>query len=190
VRERGIVGGNDDLGQESRALDVGQRIAQLLLEDVADHAFALGVEDVEWPGCRRVRGLVPEREQANLWAVAVGQDDRVLTRDVSDDRGRAGGVGALAHRLERLTAAQQRVPTQGHHDDHLLHPRPSRRASPGSNGLGQLSGAKRVARAAPMLRAAPVMIATQPARRPMPDILAPTGPVNPWARAAAPLPPE
>ena len=71
-------------------------LTQLLVEQVADLALALGAEHVERVGRDRVVGVALQREQPDLRAVAVGDDHLVLGGELGD-RGDGGrDVAALA----------------------------------------------------------------------------------------------
>jgi hypothetical protein len=50
VREGRILAPHDHLGQQRRHASSGQRVRELLLEQVADHPLALGAEHVEGVG--------------------------------------------------------------------------------------------------------------------------------------------
>ena len=65
-RKAGIVGVDDDLGEERRQPAAREVVAELLLEEVADHPLGLGVEHVEGAGGRFGVRLVLEREQPDL----------------------------------------------------------------------------------------------------------------------------
>src|SRR6476469_2589357 len=109
VVERRVVHVDLHHGQQRRQRRVGRhRVAQLLLEDVADHAFGLRAEDVE--GVRRRL----QRQQPDLVTVPVGEDQLVLLGHGGQcGRGRPH-VEALVLRGHRLAALKQRVPAQCH----------------------------------------------------------------------------
>jgi len=57
---------------------IGQKARDLLFDQIADHAFGLGVEDVQGVGCCRVVGRTLQGQQPYLRAVAVGDHHIVL----------------------------------------------------------------------------------------------------------------
>ncbi len=75
----------------------------------------------------RVAGAL-EREQADLRAVAVGDDEVVVTRDRSECSHRVLDVMGLYFGIRRLTPLEQSVSSQGGHNPHVSPPwsRPSR----------------------------------------------------------------
>ena len=75
VAEGRVVGVHLDHGQDGgqRHLE-GQHIAQLLLQQVADHALRLGAQDVQWIGLDVRIGRRLQRQQPDLRAVAVRHD--------------------------------------------------------------------------------------------------------------------
>ena len=102
-------------------------VAELLLEDVADHALGLRAEDVERVRLDlRVRRRL-QRQQADLRAVAVGEHQLVLLRDGGQRRRGGADVDALVLGGHRLAALEQRVAAQRHHHAHRC-PRPGRQS--------------------------------------------------------------
>ena len=95
-----------------------QQVAELLLDHVADHAFGLRAEHVERIGLDLlVRGAL-QREQPDLRAVAVADDELMLG---GHRRERVGGdphVGALVFGGHRFAAPQERVAAQRGDDEH------------------------------------------------------------------------
>ena len=91
----------------------GHEVAQLLLDEVADHALGLGAEDVERVGRHLLVGRTLEGQQADLWSVAVGDDQLVLVGDRRQLD--AGGPDVLALVLggHGLASAQQARCHQG-----------------------------------------------------------------------------
>ncbi len=82
VAERRVIGVDLDHGQDARERTVErQKVAQLLLDHVADHPFGLSTEDVERIGLDLLvrRGL--EGEQPDLRTVAVRDDQLVPVGD-------------------------------------------------------------------------------------------------------------
>ena len=55
-----------------------QQVAQLLLDEVADHALRLGTQHVERVGLDLLVAAALQRQQAHLGAVAVRDDQLVL----------------------------------------------------------------------------------------------------------------
>ena len=105
--------------EDRRERDVaGDHVAELLLEDVADHPLGLRAEDVE-----RVRVDVGVRrrlegEQPDLGSVAVGEHELVRLGDGRQGRRRAADVHPLVLRRHRLAPLQQGVAAERHHDAH------------------------------------------------------------------------
>ena len=97
----------------------GQLVAELLLDDVADHPVRLGAEDVERiDGHVRVRGAL-EGEETDLRAVPVRDDELVLERERRESLAGRPCVRPLVLRRERLTAAQERIATECDDDAHV-----------------------------------------------------------------------
>ena len=87
-----------------------QRIFQLLLDHVADHAAGLGPQHIQRIGLVRLVGRALQRQQPDLRAVAVGDDQPVP--GLNDARQRARGlahVGPLVFGRQRLAPPQQGV---------------------------------------------------------------------------------
>ena len=120
VGERRV--GRVDLGHRQHGgerLLERQQVPQLLLDQVADHPLGLGAEDVERvAGHVVVRGRL-QREQADLRAVAVGDDELVLDRDRGQRPAGGRDVGPLPLDGHRLASALQGVAAQCHHDPHV-----------------------------------------------------------------------
>ncbi len=105
----------------------GQQVSQFLLDQVADHPFGLGTQDVE--RIRRdlvVRGRL-QREQPDLRPVAVRDDQLVLLRHGGERLAGRRHVGTLPLHGHRLAPALQRVAPQRDDDPH----RPSSESSVG-----------------------------------------------------------
>ena len=68
----------DHRQQRRQRLVEGHQVAQLLLDEVADHALRLRAQDVERVGRHLRVGRALERQQADLRSVAVGDDQLVL----------------------------------------------------------------------------------------------------------------
>ena len=100
-----------------RHLD-GQEVAELLLEDVADHALGLGAQHVQGVGLDLGVGGGLERQQPHLGPVAVRQDQLVLARHRRQRRGGRLHVAPLRLGGHRLAPLQQRVAAQGHDHSH------------------------------------------------------------------------
>jgi hypothetical protein len=84
---------DDDLRQHGDHLAPGHRIAELLGEDVADHAVGLRAEHVE--RCPVPIGGGLEDEQSHLRAVAVGHDEIVIARQLGQRASGDPRVGPL-----------------------------------------------------------------------------------------------
>ena len=97
---------------------IGQQVADLLLDEVADHALGLGAEDVERIGLDVLVGRALQGEQADLRTVAVGDDELVLARDPGEGLGRDPDVGPLMPGGHRLAPLQQGVAAEGDDDTH------------------------------------------------------------------------
>ena len=80
TRDRGVVGVDDDLGQERCDGPRVERVDELLLEEVADHAFALSAEHIEGIRCDVVRRVALKREKTDLRAVAMRDDNLMVAR--------------------------------------------------------------------------------------------------------------
>ena len=81
VAEGRVVGVDLDHRQDRRERQLErQQVAELLLDEVADHPLRLGAEHVEGIGLDVLVGLALERQQPDLRAVAVGDDQLVLAR--------------------------------------------------------------------------------------------------------------
>jgi hypothetical protein len=116
--ECGVINIHLDLGEQRHDLMLGQNTAQLLLDQVTDHAFGRGTQHIE-----RIRrdlriGLCLQREQPHLGAVAMRDDDFVHARNRHHCRHGFGNILTLRFGFQRLTALQQGVAGQGNHDFH------------------------------------------------------------------------
>ena len=120
MREGGVVGVDDDLGQQGRQALAVEVVAELLFEEVADHAFGLRVEDVEGVGGHRLVGGVLQGEEPDLGAVAVGEHDLVVPGYRGNGLSRDLDVGSLYGGVHELTPPEQGVATEG--DDDAHHP--------------------------------------------------------------------
>ena len=84
-RGEGRIGRIDfDQRQKRGDLALGKRARERLLDEIADHAFALGPEQVERVGPRVAVCGSLKRQQPDLRAIAVGQHDVVLARERRD----------------------------------------------------------------------------------------------------------
>ena len=97
----------------------GQQVAQLLFDDVADHALGLRAQHVERIRVDGVVGRGLQRQQPDLRPVAVRDDELVAGGDRRDPFGRRPDVGPLVLRRHRFAAPQQRIAAEG--DDDLRH---------------------------------------------------------------------
>jgi hypothetical protein len=86
---------------------------------VADHALGSGVEDIQWIGILGpVCGLL-QGQQADLRAVAMGQDEAVPGLDDPCQRGRGGsGVRPLGCRRHWLPPPEERIAAKCHNRQH------------------------------------------------------------------------
>ena len=119
ILEGRVVDVDLDHGQHrGQGLVEGQQVAQLLLDEVADHALRLGTEDVQRVDRDLRVGGVLERQQTDLRPVAVGDDQLVL----GGHRGQlaAGDADVLALVLagHGFTPAEQGIAAEGDDDSH------------------------------------------------------------------------
>ena len=107
------------LGEDGRKWDVlGQDIAKLLLDHVADHALGFGIEHVERVRLHSGESRRFEGEQPYLRTVAVGDDQAVLERQWSQRRRRDLDILSLKLLCERLPPFEQGITAQCCHDPH------------------------------------------------------------------------
>ena len=121
VAERGIGGIDLDHREQRRERLLGrQPVAELLLDQVADHPLRLRAQHVE----RRVRHLfvsrLLEREQADLRAVPVRDHEVVVLGDGREPIARDADVRTLVLDRHGLAAPKQRVASERDDDSHLL----------------------------------------------------------------------
>ena len=93
-------------------------VAELLLDDVADHPLRLRTEDVEGVGVDRLVRRSLERKQADLRSVAVGDHELMLERDGRKCLARGARVLTLVLGGESLAPTQQRVASECDDDAH------------------------------------------------------------------------
>ena len=103
-------------------MTTGRRVSQLQLDQIADHAFALGTENIE-----RILAILRARiglqgQQPDLRAVAVC-DHQLMARAQQGSKCGYGPAHVSTLRLgrHRLTAPQQRIASQSGHDAHRRH---------------------------------------------------------------------
>ena len=89
-----------------------ERVPERQLEQVADHPLALCVEQVERVGGDLAVGGRLEREQPDLGAVAVGEDERALGGELRERAGRGLDAGPLPLGVGGLAATQERVASE------------------------------------------------------------------------------
>ena len=123
VREGRVVRIDLDHREDRRKRDLeGKEVAELLLDEVADHALRLGAEDVE-----RVRvdlgvGRALQGEQPDLGAVAVRDDELVITCHAGES---LRGVRTFARWLSAVIGSprlRSALPAERHHDLHAASP--------------------------------------------------------------------
>jgi hypothetical protein len=105
---------------------VGQARGQFAFDQVTDHAFGFGAQNIEAPvpaGYRRLQG-----QQADLGAVVVGDDEIVFLPKPRQGAGRNGDIALLGWAVQGLATPQQRVPAEGRNDPHQP-VRPSQKAA-------------------------------------------------------------
>ena len=78
----------------------------------------MGAEQVEWVRVDLGVGGALQRQEADLWAVAVRDDELVLKRDRGERLARHARVDALVLRRQRLAAPKQRVAAERDDDAH------------------------------------------------------------------------
>ncbi|CAI8779185.1 NAD-specific glutamate dehydrogenase [Pseudomonas sp. IT-232MI5] len=119
VLEGRILGVDFNLGQQGgkRHFEIEQ-VAQFLFDDVADHAFGFGTEHVQRVRADGGVGRRLQRQQADLRAIAVGDDQLVAGMDLGDLLGGDADVGALIVSGHRFTTAEQGVTAQSYDDTH------------------------------------------------------------------------
>jgi len=131
VLERRVVGVDLDHRQQRRERPVeGDEVAELLLDQVADHPLGLRPQDVEREARLLARGGGLESEQPDLRAVAVADHELVLRRDRRQRLRRQADVAPLVLRGHRLAALQERVAAERDDDQHGVSPPASRPAAP------------------------------------------------------------
>ena len=109
----GIVGVDEHARDDRDRVLVIDRVVELELDDVADLALALGIEHVERIRVAAAVRVLLEREQPDLRAVAVRDDEaRALGHGAERLRGRARGA-QLVGGGGRLAAPQQGVAAEG-----------------------------------------------------------------------------
>lgn len=110
-----------DLGHGEDGGDVvfrGQDVAQFLLHEIADHPNRLGPQHVERRELVGVVGGALQRQQPDLGAVAVGDDQLVSPRGRGKGTAGTSDVGPLGLDGHGFAAPQQRVATECDHDPH------------------------------------------------------------------------
>ena len=108
-----------------------QCIPELLLDQIAQHAFRFGAQDIEWLLAASGTCSTLQREEANLRPIAVRDEDLVAVG--AEWRKRLRGtpdVGPLIGLSQRLTAFEERIASECHDDAHGLRTLWSRRESP------------------------------------------------------------
>ena len=105
-----------------------EQVADLLLDEVADHALGLGAEHVERIGLDVLVGGALQREQADLRAVAVRDDELVVAGDPRESARGDPDVRALVAGGHRLAPLEQGVAAESDDDAHRTGLPPSRQA--------------------------------------------------------------
>ncbi len=83
--ERGIERVDDRLRDERRHRSLAEHVAELALEQVTDHPLALRAEHVERVGPHVAERLALQREQTDLRAVPVRDDELMLAGQLGED---------------------------------------------------------------------------------------------------------
>ena len=136
--ERRVGRADQGLADQAGDLAAGQRVLQRPDEPVADHSLGLRAEHIERVGMGqgRVAGAL-QRQQADLRAVAVGDDQFVLAGQRGERGNRFEDVLFLDLGFRRLPPFQQGVPAEGGHDSHAFSWFPGTFSS--GRGLGSLA---------------------------------------------------
>ena len=97
MTEGRILGVDTDLSQKRRQqCPVGKQIAEFLLDHIADHPFAFSAEDIERISAVLRPGGGLEGKQADLGAIAMGDDDLMAGADKHGKRRRGlADIGSL-----------------------------------------------------------------------------------------------
>ena len=120
VEERRVFCIDLDLGQQGgEFLVLAEQVVEFLLQDIADHAASFGAKHIEGKAAFGVIRGGLQGKQADLWPVAMGNDDLMpCGDDVGDGFSGASDIIALVVGRHRLAAAQKRVAAQGDQDPH------------------------------------------------------------------------
>ncbi len=116
--KRGVLRVDDDLGEQGDDLTPGPRVRELSLEQVADHPFDLGTEDVERLGANVAVRLALECEQADLRSITVHDHQSARIGEVREHLGGGAHVLALRLGIERLPASEERVAAECRDNQH------------------------------------------------------------------------
>src|SRR5579862_7734305 len=110
---------NLDEGQKRREAHAhGQLVPELLLNQIADHALGLRVEDVEWIHVDVLVRRALEREESNLRPVSMRDHELVRSRDRRKRAAGALGVRTLVLGRELFAALKKRIATESDNDAH------------------------------------------------------------------------
>ena len=120
MAERRVAAVDFDLRQQRDDVPPRQQAAQLLLDQVTDHALGLRAQYVQRVRVHAGIRLGLQRQQSHLRPVAVGDDDFMVARDGGHCGGGARDILALHVGLERLAAFEQGVAAEGNDDFHGL----------------------------------------------------------------------
>ena len=115
-RECGIVAIDDHLRQQRRDRPAAERVDQLLIEQVTDHALRLGAQYVERIRGDRLVGVALQRQQTHLRPVAMGHDHLVVGREIGDRSDRGRDVAALRVGVGGLAPPQQGIASERDND--------------------------------------------------------------------------
>ena len=106
VTEGRVGGVHFHLREQDADLALGQIVFQRLLEHVADHPLAFGAKNVQWIRGYFVVGAVLQRQQPDLWTVAVNQHHAPIHREPGDGTGGQLNVLALDFCFQWFAALQ------------------------------------------------------------------------------------
>ena len=126
VTEARVERVHNGLGEQRCDVPARQHVGKLALEEVTDHSFALGSEQIERVAANVAVRLRLECQEPNLRTVAVGDDEAMIMSDAGEHGSRELRVLFRDLGLERLTAPLQCVAAERGDYEHALLLRPRR----------------------------------------------------------------